>query len=370
MVEIVSGQDGDQLLQDAAFLRHWQDLYDRCPWATGFQTHGFSTAWYRCYREVVSPLIVRHLSSDGVLRGLLPLAVSRNTGRITPAGGHQAEYQGWLSLPEDGDRFIESALEAVGQRYPNQRLEFHYLPPGTPLEWAKTPGTWARRCILQQTTRPLLTLEDMAGLEKSLRKSGNKSRLNRLRRLGDFRFRRLDDVESFSAALDPIIGQYDERQKAMYGAAPFANDPRKKAFHLALMQVPGLLHVTTTTVGDEIVASAVGVCDRNAVYLGIVAHSSAHAEHSPGKFHLYMLAGQMVREGFNYLDLTPGEDPWKDRFASTHEPVHELTICFARPQAVLQKCRVYVKAAAKKALKRMHIEPRTIRRRLRKPVVA
>jgi len=55
-------------------------------------------------------------------------------------------------------------------------------------------------------------------------------------------------------------------------------------------------------------------------------HSPFLAEHSIGKLHLMQLSDQLVKDNFNALDLTPGSDPWKERFANAHDEVAEMTI--------------------------------------------
>jgi hypothetical protein len=50
------------------------------------------------------------------------------------------------------------------------------------------------------------------------------------------------------------------------------------------------------------------------------------AEHSPGKLHVLQLSELLIQEGIEVLDLTPGGDPWKERFATAHEDAAEVTL--------------------------------------------
>ena len=59
-------------------------------------------------------------------------------------------------------------------------------------------------------------------------------------------------------------------------------------------------------------------------HLGILTHSPMLARHSPGKLHLLRLAEHLLGEGTDVLDLTPGRDPWKERFANEHDNVAEV----------------------------------------------
>jgi hypothetical protein len=62
------------------------------------------------------------------------------------------------------------------------------------------------------------------------------------------------------------------------------------------------------------------------VHLAILCHSPFHARHSPGKLHVLKLGAELANEGFEALDLTPGGDAWKERFANTHDTVYELLV--------------------------------------------
>src|SRR6185503_3382211 len=108
-------------------------------------------------------------------------------------------------------------------------------------------------------------------LSASLAKSSNKSRLKRLEKIGRIQFKRISDPAEFEPIFDQIIEFYDARRIAVSGSAPFRNDPLKRAFHLAMMESPDLLHVTVMMVGDEIASAHLGACGRGEVQLGLIA---------------------------------------------------------------------------------------------------
>jgi RimJ/RimL family protein N-acetyltransferase len=62
------------------------------------------------------------------------------------------------------------------------------------------------------------------------------------------------------------------------------------------------------------------------MHLGMLVHSPFLAEHSPGKLHIMQLSEYLLNEGKHVLDLTPGKDPWKERFANEHDEVAEATV--------------------------------------------
>lgn len=361
-IRIMEGDAVLALLNDKAFCEAWDQLHAKCPWATAFQGLGFVSTWYRVYHGRYRPVILYERDSSGRLRGALPLAVASESDRVLPAGGRQAEYHAWLADPGDGDVFIEGAMAELRHVLPRTTLVFHYLPPMAPFAWAQHGAHWRKVCQLRPFRRPLMKVDDPARIDESLAKKSNKSRLNRLRKLGELSFVRLSTSEELSSVFDDIIAYCDLRQGAVHGSLPFQSDPLKKPFHLAMMAVPGLLHTTVMRVGAKVIAAHIGAVSRDVVHLGITAISPFDAEHSPGKLLMLLLGKLLSEEGFSTLDLTPGGDSYKDRFASHHDEVLELTV-FPRPlHAATRVATKALEATAKRAMRLAGLEPARLKR--------
>jgi CelD/BcsL family acetyltransferase involved in cellulose biosynthesis len=323
---LLTGAQAKLLLRDHLFQQQWNDLYLSCGWATPFQSPGFVTTWYEIYAQPFTPVLVTEVRSDGSLSGLLTLAMTLDSQQLFFAGAGQSEYHTWLATAENGDVFIETAMDLLRASFPGLTLTFRYLPPATPKQWLEIDRPWAQATRLDTFPRPLMKLADGENLRKSLRKSGNKSRLNRLKRLGDLQFEQLHTPAELAEIFDDLIAYYDFRQGAVNDSMCFQDDPLKKPFYLALMGVKDLLHVTVLKVGDLVVAAHLGVGDGRNCILGIPVHSPFHAAHSPGKLQILMLGVELVQQGFETLDLTPGGDPYKERFATDRDEVHVLTV--------------------------------------------
>ena len=349
-VQIVCGADADRLLADASFARQWDRLWSRCPWATAFQSHGFARAWYVTYRPRWEPLLLVAHAPGGELAGLLALAtpVEPSGGRVVAAGAHQAEYQGWLAAPGDGDAFPPHAAAALRRHLPRAALALRYLPPGTPLGWLDDPAE-RRLSLLKRYARPLLRFGDGSQISQSLRKGGNKSRVRRLQKIGRVHVEPVADRAALERVLDTVIPYYDARRMAVNGSAPFRNDPLKRAFHLAMMDVPGLLHVTVLRVGELVASAHVNVRWGDEVQVGLIAHNPELARQSPGKLHILMLSEMLLREGYARLDLTPGGESYKERFANDADEVYALTLF---PSAAARR-RAVVRANAEDAARRV-----------------
>ena len=356
------GDEAMALMGSRSFSEDWAALLEACPWATAFQGPAFCGIWYRIYRERFDPVLLHSRAQDGTLVGLLPLAVCRETGRIVHAGDHQAEYHAWLARPAEGNAFIEAAIAWVRERFPRPALVFRYVPPGAPLAWTEAGHPLGGLCKITAHRRPLMRLGDGSDVAASLRKKSNKSRLNRLARLGELRFERLEGRAALEGAIEPVMAMYDLRQGAVHDVLPFRADPLKRPFHLALAEPPGLLHMTVWKVGDEVLSCHLGVRSRDTVHLGIVTHSAQQARHSPGKFQMLLLAQALIPEGVATIDLTPGGDPYKDRFATESDVVHEVTVFAGRVRHLSDRVAESATGQAKRLLRVAGIAPATVKR--------
>jgi CelD/BcsL family acetyltransferase involved in cellulose biosynthesis/ribosomal protein S18 acetylase RimI-like enzyme len=355
-VECARGSAADLLLADEQFRRQWSELYGQCPWATAFQSPAFALAWYTAYRSRWTPLLLFSRDASGSLDGLLTLAVSSTSDKVVVAGAHQAEYHAWLCRAEACETFPPLAIEALRREIPSAVVDFRYLPPGTPAGWA-TAAPWARTCLLKAHPRPLMRFGDGQDIKDSLKKGGNKSRLRRLSKLGKVELRRVADAAELDAGLDTVVRYYDARRIAVNGSAPFENDPLKRPFHVAMAAAPGLLHPTLLKAGDEIASAHLNVCWGKQVMLGLIAHNPALGRHSPGKLHILLLAQSLMRDGYEQLDLTPGEESYKSRFANAWDEVYTLTVFPTTGGCRRAAVREGAKAGVKRTLNACGVTP-------------
>jgi CelD/BcsL family acetyltransferase involved in cellulose biosynthesis len=325
-LKALSGDQAWSQLQDTTFLERWAQLYSRCPWATPCQSPQFVTTWFEYYGALFSPILVQQDGNEG-LAGLLVLAASKEENRLVLPGTHQAEYQSWLADDDCPNDFPAEALAAAEEIHPGKTATvLKYLPRGAPVDAIAASGKLSNRTAVRGHRRPLMRIDPEA-IDSSFRKKSNKSRFSRLRKLGQLDFFRVTDPRQLEKVFDRLIEFYDFRQGATNDSFPFTDDANKKPFHMALMaRHPEMLHVTVTTLDGEPVAAHIGLVGNDAVHLAILAYSPFHARHSLGKLHLMQLGRQFVDESIPFLDLTPGDDPWKERFADEHDDVFELIV--------------------------------------------
>jgi CelD/BcsL family acetyltransferase involved in cellulose biosynthesis/GNAT superfamily N-acetyltransferase len=334
-IELATGRQGTKLLRDVSFADRWRELYEGCPWATPFQSPAFVQTWFAVYEDRFAPVVLCGIGPGESLDGLLTLAVSSDSGTIEIAGTDRAEYQVWLAREDPDAHFITLALAKLRRTYPNRTVVFQYLPPRTPTGWITGQRLWKNLCRLDHLDTPVMRVTHSEAVSASRRKKTARS-LGRLQKAGATRFERLQRLDELESVIDHIAAQYDFRQSAVNNYEHFRADPLRKAFQLALMRTPGLLHTTVLRHRGEPIAANLGLCGRGVVHLGIFSHSAACAKESPGKLLLVLLGDHLADSGGEKLDLTPGDDAYKRAFANGSETVHRLTVYpgqFARRRA-------------------------------------
>jgi hypothetical protein len=362
------GDEAFALLSQEWFRTGWDALYRACPWATVFQSREFVTTWYRIFQQQYLPVLLwagppHH--PTGLLTLALPIspAGTPTKGPLVGAGQYEAEYQTWLAEPAHGESFIQAALEQVQRRFPQHPIQFRFLPRGTPLGWLRRNPVWRKRGVLQPYNRPLMEMSH-PDFPKLFRKTEFRNKLNRLKRLGELRFEHVTDLERFAGVLQGLTIQYDFRQGALFNKNQFRDNPEKAELLLALFD-QNLLHVTLLLVNDEVIASIVAVNGQDWVHLGgINIHTPFFSNFSPGFVHFLLLGQQLAQEGVAVFDLTPGEDAYKKRYATSHDQVHELFIAGSLPYRLKKRLRKQVHSRLVKA----GIRPMTVELALKKKI--
>ena len=348
-ISLLTGDEAYAWLAEQSNLTDWRVLYAACSWATSFQTPDFYLVWLRHYAARWRPVLVLGLSNHGRLAGLIPLAIGG--GVVTGAGANQAEYHGWLGGDDCPSNFFKDAVAEVLKKFPGHELRQRYLPPGTPKAAVEALINGDHRAIAIPQDRPLLALNEGA-INETLKKKNNRSKINRLKRLGAYCVRQMD-ADEFERRIDEIGAMCDFRQGAVNDSCPFLDDTQKRPFHLDWVRsMPRDVHVSGMFVDDQLISILIFALSKREAHIAITAHSPTHAENSPGKIHIYEAALALAREGYSLVDMTPGGDEWKFRFATETDKVIDLTVFASARKAALVRLRRTVGASLRSAAAR------------------
>ncbi len=358
-IELLIDKAAKKLIEDAKFREKWKKLYDKCPWGSVFQSADFVVTWYETYASQFVPVIVTGVSGEGELAGLFTLATDTKSGELVAAGGNQAEYQVWLAESQDGNAFIESALEKLCEQFPNRSLTLLFMPPNAPVGWAGSGNRWSKRSHVRRLSRGLMEVGDGNSFKDTLRKK-KQGKINRLKRLGDLHLDRIHDPDELGAVFDEIIPYQTLRLRAIYNLPDVPSDPLKKNFHMNLMRLPRMLHATALRVDDRLISAQIHFYNKGQVLLWLITHSPFYARYSPGELHTLMIGVELAKEAIPIFDLTPGGN-YKDRYATNYDEVYVVTVFFSRIRRIQYKLKRMLAETAKLGIQVFNITPEQAR---------
>lgn len=362
VISVLRGPGARALLADPAFRLEWDALIARCDWATVFQSPTFVTTWFDIYGDLFEPVLALGRSPVSVLMGAIFLGWDHARQEFVFAGTHHAEYHTFVAdRGIDPYRFLQPAFESLAVFRPRHPLRFHFLAPGTPLERMGRRKTRQLRLLSQVQPRPLMELANPELLEASLRKKSNKSRLARLRKLGEVRLIQLHGSGQVQPYLEQIMTWCDLRQGAVNASTPFRSDPRKQNLYVQMLDQHGLMHTTILLVGEQLAAAHLGVINGGTVALGLIVHSPFFAQHSPGKLLILLLGRHLASQGYSAFDLTPGGG-YKERFATTSETSFTVQLYWRNSDYLLAQVNACLRRMVKRVLRIVGVSAEQARR--------
>jgi hypothetical protein len=105
-----------------------------------------------------------------------------------------------------------------------------------------------------------------------------------------------------------------------------------------------------------------GVEDGERVCFGLVSYDPSESKQSPGTLLIIELAKHLKESGYKILDMTPGTNSYKDRFANFYETLYRPTIHFSKKSFLKAKVKKSMAASGKKMLAMAKVDVPTMRK--------
>ena len=332
-IEILSREKSLEKIADDLFVARWNDLAEKTEHCTVIQEYGFVASWYNAYSELFDPMMVLGYDEEENIVGILPLAISCDSGKLSYAGEDQAEYHGWISPKEYEEAFIVHSLIAIKKTKRFPLWKWGWMPPNINLgpfdsTLLEKNGIFINRLVANSPLNNLNKPEKLKKMRKHI-----KNKINRFNREGELKIELIKERRYAEKLFDTIIDQYNFRHLSLYGHIPFEMDKHKRDWHLSQLDfMPDNAHFTVLWQGDELLACNFGCCTEERVLLGLLSYDPSKGKNSPGSVFLIKLLEYMQERGYHYLDLTPGGDDYKKRFANDEARLMRPTVCFSKYQ--------------------------------------
>jgi len=330
--KVLQRDESLEIIKNKDFILEWRALANESQEFTLIQEPDLVVSWYNSYKGQYNPLLViAYSKSIEKMIGIIPLAISIESGELSHAGDEQAEYNGWICEKEHEEEFLVSCLVLLRDKLKLNKWDWGWMPPKANTKWLYSKKLKENGISVNFATSelPLYDLSDQERINKIKKSKSTKSKINRLKRAGELRIERITDLAKAEQVFVDLKKISNFRNMAVYDNMPFnSDDTNKENWHLAHLDGSGSVHFTVLWQGDEFLACNFGFCSDETVIIGLFTYNPVQGAHSPGNVFLIELIDFIKKEGFHYLDLSPGGDPYKERFSNTHITLTKPVFCF------------------------------------------
>jgi hypothetical protein len=331
ITSIFVNENAFDLFERDSFIEEWELLIKTSSIRNSiFQYPSFLRGWFKSKKNQFAPIIVLQYQRE-VLTGLICLALdidslSRPKGKIKllGAGEYDAEYQTWITSDLYPLAFLKNALIKIFNLYPNSSFLLRFFLDNQIVEDIKSDLNLSKMCIVQEFSRPLINLQHPE-FEKILKKRHLKAKINRFEKAGESELEIIESQDRLREVLPKVMELYDFRQGALFNKYPSAKFLNESPLFLELL-LTGTMHMSILKLDGEITSCIVCYHCKKWIHLaGMITYSPFFSKLSPGLVHIYKLGKVFKDSEFEFFDLTPGYDGYKDKFSTTTDTVYELT---------------------------------------------
>ena len=352
----------DQWLNDG-YRKRWLRIYNNCKWSYPFSSLAFCEAWMQNYKSEWTPVIIYSLDKKGEITALFPLAFNQHI--ITGMGANQSEYHTPLALETDIQQFFNESFLLIRRIYPYFDFYLKYVDLNKMGALTTSYLTQHPHCILTSHRRPLkrLNLDD---IEKSLNNKTNRKKFKSLNNRGEYNYERIEDVNKAVDLFKQMADIYDVRQGSQKNVCPFTDDSNKLNFHLQWIERDfNQTNLYVMSLNSRVIGALFCVNSNGVDSVAIIAFSPEFHKYSPSRLLVHLASKSMIENGIDTLDLTPGEDRWKDDFANYNDTVYELKFVKNSLSALIINTKNHLTKDLKGLLLNENVSPDHLKKLLR-----
>ena len=266
--KLIKDKEAVVLLATPIFQNEWKKLATQSVGFTQLQEADFLTTWYSNYSAIFAPIFIFSRNEKSEMVGLIALAWHKEKEYLVHAGN--AEYHGWLATEEATIPFLKDMFSIVIDELKVEKWPWNWMPSGLNAASLQAAASAEMSLLVEEEGSPIWQLDNEEKLAKLLKSKSNKSKFNRYKKQGEYRYEIITEPDRIREVLEIAQYQCDLRREAMNNSRPFAEDPFKIDFCSELMNFSNKLHVSAMWLDDQLLAYHMGVEDGERVCFGLV----------------------------------------------------------------------------------------------------
>ncbi len=302
-------------------LQHEPDVFSSLAWVrASLQTYGTR-------RKLVAPVVY----DDDEVVAILPLVIEDQVLKF--AGSPRSDYNDVLADPARAGDVIPHAFEALRnlpETWTHGQLE--NIPESSPLRSAEKQirsaiGGYVKFSL--STMCPRVCFDSPEVVADILRKKSLKRHTNKLRRMGELRFRHLHEREEIRNHLPAFFDQHIAR-RALAGEQSLFCDAASRQFYEHLvdeLDPQESLRFAVVDLDGQPVAYHFGFENNGRFIWYKPAFDIDMHDYSPGEVLLKHLFEYAAEESLSTFDFTVGTESFKLRFANAHTRNYTMYVC-------------------------------------------
>jgi CelD/BcsL family acetyltransferase involved in cellulose biosynthesis len=318
----------------------WERLRQQAPTESLFLTPEWLETWSRTLGSGRAVLLA--VADSDTVRALVPVQQVALGGGLTalrPLGLGVSDYLDLLLPPDPALRraclgvLLDGLIQRAGAW---DALDLRGLPAESPTVtdlMAVATERGLRCASLPGYARPGLDIRN--GWQAYLKtrpgrfRYNLRSRLRRLRELGEVRFRTVSHAEEVGPALASLVSLHARRWEGQHTSTTFSSSEAARRFYAEACeryQGRGLLDLTLLEVGGRAVAGSVGFVDRGTFYYYLPAWDPGLATFAPSSLLLAHLVERACDAGLQRFDFMLGEEAYKASWATDQRTTVNLVV--------------------------------------------
>ena len=331
------------IYDDLPTVEHEWCAFEQQADCTVFQSFGWLSTWqvHIGSRKGVRPAVVIGRDARGEILFLLPLSVEPRgfARRLVWLGSESNDYNAPLVAPNFSQRLGLSAWTPLWQEIlvlvqGHRDLHFDLIHLEKMPEMVGAQQNPFQR-LLPVTTHPSgAYLTHLAGnwetfyatKRSSSTRQRDRTKLNRLREIGEVRFVTPKAEDEISASLDTLMAQKARSFAAMgvgniFARPGYAEFYRSIAVDTATRQIA---HLSRLDVGKIPAAINLGLTFHGCYYHVLVSYDDGDiSRFGPGAAHLHELMRYAIDNGCKIYDFTVGDEPYKLKWSDTESSLFD-----------------------------------------------
>lgn len=301
--------------------KEWNQLVERVPDASIFQTNQWHECWWRTFGASHNLMVIACYDGSRLIALAPMMVIEKVEIRFIGCMNHASDYLDFIIDPEYPQVF-DLLIRKLFDQVPGwRRMYFTHLPGLA----ANLPRLleFLRQNRLRFTSKPdqrapFRRLGDAAEDQRILNKQSLQRSYNWFNKAGKLEFRKIREPAVILDYLDEFFRQHIARRALTNWPSQFRQDEQRQFYRTLAHELSptGWLRFDAVLLDEQPIAFHFGFEHRNRFLWYKPTFNTDWVKRSPGNLLIRYLLKDSMDRGLEEFDFTVGDEPFKQRFSN------------------------------------------------------